>query len=120
MRLREVSVKVLSSANSEPFLPIRIYLSRRWLMGRWTIHVLSKQGLYALSYVCAFVAVFQAHQYEIIINKYLTVAVLKKSKLTRLAIKHIQKKNKEKNTEKKFPFNQSFNLSVRSLTYRSV
>lgn len=78
MRLREVSVKVLSSANSEPFLPIRIYLSRRWLMGRWTIHVLSKQGLYALSYVCAFVAVFQAHQYEIIINKYLTVAVLKK------------------------------------------
>lgn len=90
-------------------------------MGRWTIHVLSKQGLYALSYVCAFVAVFQAHQYEIIINKYLTVAVLKKSKLTRLAIKQIQKKkNKEKNTEKKFPFNQSFNLSVRSLTYRSV
>lgn len=90
-------------------------------MGRWTIHVLSKQGLYALSYVCAFVAVFQAHQYEIIINKYLTVAVLKKSKLTRLAIKQIQKKkNKEKNTEKKFPFSQSFNLSVRSLTYRSV
>lgn len=69
-------------------------------MGRWTIHVLSKQGLYALSYVCAFVAVFQAHQYEIIINKYLTVAVLKKSKLTRLAIKQIQKKTKKK-TQKK-------------------
>lgn len=79
MRLREVSAKVLSSANSEPFLPIRIYLSRRWLMGRWNINVFSKHGFYALSYVCAFVAVLQVHQYEIIINKYLTVAVLKKA-----------------------------------------
>lgn len=79
MRLREVSVKVLSSANSETFLPIRIYLSRRWLMNRWNINVLNKQGFYALSYVCAFVDVLQVHQYEIIINKYLTVAVLKKA-----------------------------------------
>lgn len=79
MILREVSVKVLSSANSEPFLPIRIYLSRRWLMGRWNINVLSKQGFYAVSYVCAIAAVLQVHQYEIIINKYLTVAVLKKA-----------------------------------------
>lgn len=77
-------------------------------MGRWTIHVLSKQGLYALSYVCAFVAVFQAHQYEIIINKYLTFAVLKKSKLTRLAIKQIQKKKQRKKHRKKVPIQSVF------------
>lgn len=50
-----------------------------------------RQSLHVFSYKYVVVDVLKTHQYKIVINKNPAVAVLKKSKLTRLAIRQKSK-----------------------------
>lgn len=91
-------------------------------MDGWDTDVWRKQGFYALSYARGFVDVLKAHQYEMVINKYLTVAALKiKKQANYISNKTNTEENQAKGRRK--PSSNSINLLTwvsRNWTYESV